>query len=305
MDMRDPGWELYRSLLAVLRQGSLSAAARALGVTQPTIGRHIAELEQALGVALFTRSPRGLLPTDTARELEPHAQAMALAASALIRAASGEAGATRGTVRITASEIMGAEVLPKILASFRERHPAVTIELVLSNRPEDLLRREVDIAVRMRRPTQSALVARHIGRVALGLFAHRSYLQAHGTPRDLDAVREHSLIGFDRDPYAARLLGEHGITLTPDLFTLRADNDLAQLAAIRAGFGIGVCQLGIGRRQPDFVQLVPDGFGFDLEVWVAMHEDLRATRRMRLMFAHLAVELSVYVASSQKSRAPP
>jgi len=103
------------------------------------------------------------------------------------------------------------------------------------------------------------------------------------------------------DPYAARLLGQHGIALTPDLFALRTDNDLAQLAAIRAGFGIGVCQVGIARREPDFVQLVPDGFGFDLEVWVAMHEDLRLTRRIRLMFAHLATELSV--ASSQRSHA--
>jgi LysR substrate binding domain len=155
----------------------------------------------------------------------------------------------------------------------------------------------------MLRPTQSALVARRIGRVALGLFAHRCYLQVRGIPRDLDAVRVHSLIGFDRDPYAARLLGQHGIALTPDLFTLRTDNDLAQLAAIRAGFGIGVCQVGIGRREPDFVQVVPDGFGFELEVWVAMHEDLRATRRMRLMFAHVAAGLSVYVASSQRSHA--
>jgi DNA-binding transcriptional LysR family regulator len=155
----------------------------------------------------------------------------------------------------------------------------------------------------MLRPTQSALVARHIGRVALGLFAHRRYLQLRSIPRDLGAVRTHSLIGFDRDPYAARLLGQHGIALTPDLFALRTDNDLAQLAAIRAGFGIGVCQVGIARREPDFVQLVPDGFGFDLEVWVAMHEDLRLTRRIRLMFAHPATELSVYVASSQRSHA--
>jgi DNA-binding transcriptional LysR family regulator len=302
MTTRDPGWELYRSLLAVLQHGSLSAAARTLGVTQPTIGRHIVELEQALSVALFTRSPRGLIPTASAHALEPHAQAMALAAKALVRAASGEAGAVRGTIRITASEIIGAEVLPKILASFRERYPAVTIELVLSNRPEDLLRREVDIAVRMIRPTQSALVARHIGRVALGLFAQRSYLQTHGEPRDLDAVRRHPLIGFDRDPYGARLLSQHGIALTPDLFTLRTDNDLAQLAALRAGFGIGVCQLGIARREPNFVQVLPDAFGFDLEVWVAMHKDLRATRRMRLMFDHLAAELWVYVASSQRAQ---
>jgi DNA-binding transcriptional LysR family regulator len=303
MASRDPGWELYRSFLAVLQYGSLSEAARTLGVTQPTIGRHIVELEEALSVGLFTRSPRGLIPTEAAHELEPHAQAMALAANALVRAASGEVDAVRGTVRITANEIIGAEVLPKILASFRERHPAVTIELVLSNRREDLLRREVDIAVRMVRPTQSALVARHIGRVALGLFAHRSYLQTHGEPCDLDAVRRHPLIGFDRDPYGARLLSQHEIALTPDLFTLRTDNDLAQLAAIRAGFGIGVCQVGIARREPDFVPVLPDVFGFDLEVWIAMHEDLRATRRMRLMFDHLAAELWVYVASSQRSPA--
>jgi DNA-binding transcriptional LysR family regulator len=302
MTSRDPGWELYRSLLAVLHHGSLSAAARTLGVTQPTIGRHIVELEQALSVALFTRSPRGLIPTEAAHELEPHAQAMALAAKALVRAASGEAGAVRGTVRITASEIIGAEVLPKILTSFREQHPAVTIELVLSNRREDLLRREVDIAVRMVRPTQSALVARHIGRIALGLFAKRCYLRSHGEPGDLDAVWQHPIIGFDRDPYGARLLSPNGIALTPDLFTLRTDNDLAQLAAIRAGFGIGVCQIGIARREPDFVQVLPDAFGFELEVWVAMHEGLRATRRMRLMFDHLAAELRVYVASSRRSQ---
>lgn len=304
MTSGDPGWELYRSLLAVLRHGSLSAAARALGVTQPTIGRHIVELEQALGAALFTRSPRGLIPTEVARELEPHAEAMALAAATLIRTASGEAGAARGTVRITASEIIGAEVLPKILTGFRERHPGLTVELVLSNRPEDLLRREVDIAVRMVRPTQAALVVRHIGRVALGLFAHRRHLQVYGTPHDLDAVRQHPLIGFDRDPYGARLLNREGVAWTRELFALRTDNDLAALAALRAGFGIGVCQLGIARRESDLVQVLAESFGFDLEVWVAMHEDLRATRRMRLMFDHLASELEVYIATSQRSLAP-
>jgi DNA-binding transcriptional LysR family regulator len=302
MALRDPGWELYRSLLAVLQEGSLSAAARALGVTQPTIGRHILELEQALSVALFTRSPRGLVPTEAARELEPHAQAMAAAAEALVRTASGGAAEARGAVRITASEIIGAEVLPGILARFRERHPAVTIELLLSNRPEDLLRREVDLAVRMVRPTQSALIARHIGRVALGFFAHRRYLQTYGAPRDLDSMRQHQLIGFDREPYGARILEQHSVAVTRDLFALRTDNDLAQLAAIRAGFGIGVCQLGIARREPDLIQLLPDGFVFELEVWVAMHEDLRAARRMRLMFDHLAAELQVYVASSQQSQ---
>jgi len=299
MATRTPGWELYRSFLTVLRDGSLSGAARTLGLAQPTIGRHILELEQALGVSLFTRSPRGLVPTEAARQLQPHAETMAAAADALVRAASGEAALARGTVRITASEIIGAEVLPAVLAAFREQYPEVAIELVLSNRPEDLLRREVDIAVRMMRPTQGALVARQIGQVTLGLHAHRRYIEAHGLPQSIDDLRGHAIIGFDRDPYSARRVEQLGLAWNRDQFALRTDNDLAQLAAIRAGFGIGVCQLGIARREPAFVHVVPEGFAFDLEVWVAMHEDLRASRRMRLMFDHLAGALSVYVASSR------
>src|SRR5207249_934650 len=159
--MAAPDWDLYQSFLAVMTTGSLSGAARQLVIAQPTVGRHIEALEQALGgIALFTRSPGGLRPTETALALEPHARAMAVAAEALVRTASGEAEAIRGAVRVTASEVMGAEVLPPILTSFHEANPDVQIELVLSNRAEDLLRRESDIAVRMVRPTQEALLAR-------------------------------------------------------------------------------------------------------------------------------------------------
>jgi len=299
MASRDPGWELYRSFLAVLREGSLSGAARTLDLAQPTVGRHIVELEGALASPLFTRSPRGLVPTAAALELKPHAETMAAAAEALVRAASGEAGEARGTVRITASEIIGAEVLPPILTAFRESYPEVAIELVLTNRTEDLLQREVDIAVRMVRPTQSALVARHIGKVNLGLFAHRRYIERHGAPQSLDDLGRHAGIGFDRLTFSAQMLRRMGLTLAPENFALRTDSDLAQLAALRAGFGVGACQLGIARRDPNLVHLLPDGFSFDLEVWVAMHEDLRASRRMRLMFDHLATALKGYVGSSQ------
>jgi DNA-binding transcriptional LysR family regulator len=300
MAVREPAWELYRSFLAVMREGSLSAAARALGLTQPTLGRHIGELEAALGgSALFTRSPSGLAPTETARELVPHAEAMAAAAEALVRAASGEKSEARGVVRITASEIIGAEVLPPILAEFRAEHPGIAVELVLSNRTDDLLRREADIAVRMVRPTQASLVAKHLGRIALGLHAHRRYLEAHGRPRSLEELVRHALIGFDREMRSRRLLQDVGLTLTRENFAFRADSDLAQLAAIRAGFGIGVCQIGIARREPDLVHLLSDGFGLGLEVWVVMHEDLRTSRRVRLLFDHLAGGLATYVATSQ------
>jgi len=152
--IEDPGWELYRSFLAVLQEGSLSAAARALGVTQPTIGRHIDALEAALGFALFTRSQHGFKPTEAALALGPHAENLALNAAALLRVASahgGDGSAVRGTVRISASEVVGAEVLPPILTALRVAHPQLVIELVLSNRIDDLLLRQADIAIRMLR----------------------------------------------------------------------------------------------------------------------------------------------------------
>src|SRR6201993_4483590 len=194
-----PSWDLYRSYLAVLREGSLSGAARSLGLTQPTIGRHIEALEQALGLALFTRSLHGLAPTEAAEGLRADAEAMEAAAAALRRSASGQGEALSGTVRLTASEVVGAEVLPGIVAAFQEQHPGVTIELALSNRVEDLLRRESDIAVRMVRPTQGALVARRIGEVELGLHAHPRYLKRRGTPASLEQLRDHQLIGFDHE----------------------------------------------------------------------------------------------------------
>lgn len=289
-----PDWSLYRSLLAVMESGSLSAAARRLGATQPTVGRHIAALEDALGAALFTRSPGGLAPTEAALALKPHAEAMAAAAEALIRTASGEAASEGGVIRLTASEIVGAEVLPPLIAAFRERHPDIVIELVLSNRQEDLLRREADIAVRMARPTQAALVARRIGQVRVFFYAHHSYLAAHGTPTRFSDLEQHALIGFDRDAAVLESLRATGVDARRERFAVRTDSDLAQLALLRAGAGISACQPGIAG--PDLVRILSDEFHFDLEVWVAMHEDLRATRRMRLMFDFLAEGLSAYVA---------
>jgi DNA-binding transcriptional LysR family regulator len=292
-------WETFRSFLAVMTEGSLSAAARQLALTQPTIGRHIDQLESALALSLFTRSQTGLIPTQAARELLPHAQAMASAADALVRASSGAEAEERGTVRLTASVMIGGEVLPAMLAAFHETHPGIAIELVLSDQTQDLLRRDADIAVRMVRPKQEALVAKKIGRIALGLFAHRRYLERHGKPASLADIAEHALIGYDRETAFVRTLRGAGLTLTREMFALRCDADLAQLAALRAGFGLGVCQLGIARRDPDLVQVLTRDFKFELDMWLVMHKDLRNTRRTRALFDHLSAELSRYVAASK------
>lgn len=293
-------WELMRSFLAVLVEGSLSGAARTLGQTQPTLGRHIAELEASLGASLFVRSPRGLLPTEAALELQPHAEAMAAAADALVRTASGSRDAVRGAVRVTASEMIGAHVLPPVLTAFRALHPEVVVELVLSNRTEDLLRREADIAIRMVKPTQGALVAKALGDIALGLHAHPSYLAGREHPQTLDDLRRHSIIGYDQETPAIRALLRQGLKFGRDSFSLRTDSDLAQYAAIGAGYGIGVCQFGLARRD-GLVPILPEAFGFDLPVWTVMHEDLRGVRRTRLLFDHLAEGLAAYLKTSGRT----
>ena len=291
----EPSWDWYRSFLGVLDTGSLSGAARALGLTQPTLGRHIDALERALALTLFTRSPSGFIPTDAAIALQPYAQTLASTSTALLRAASGQGEGVRGTVRISASQVIGVEVLPPILAALRSAHPELVIELALSNRVEDLLRREADIAVRMVRPNQDALIARHIGELELGMHARRDYLDRHGTPESWDDLRRHSVIGFDTETAYIRSAREHLGAFSRESFALRTDSDVAQLAAIRAGFGIGICQVRIAERDESLVRILPDAFNLTMGTWIAMHEDLRDNPRCRVAFAALVDGLQRYV----------
>ena len=295
MNTADPDWNLYRSFLAVLREGSLSGAARALGLTQPTMARHIEALERAVGFELFLRSQRGLAATEGALELKPYAESLAATTAAMMRTASGQGHAIKGTVRVSASEIVGAEVLPPILATLRERHPDLEIELVLSNAVENLLRRDADIAVRMVEPAQEALVIRRLGSITLGLHAHRRYLERAGVPRSLKDLHGYSMIGFDRETPAIRSMLQRVPGFERVRFALRTDSDIALLQAIRAGFGIGICQVALARRDPDLKRVLATAFELKLGVWLAMHENLRSTPRCRAVFDGLAAGLKTHV----------
>lgn len=303
--MNDPDWNLYRTFLGVLDAGSLSGAARALGLTQPTVGRHVDELEQALGHVLFTRSQQGLMPTELALALRPYAQSLAATAAALRRQASGALNEVDGTVRISSSDVIGVEVLPPILARLQAAHPRLGVELSLSDAVEDLLRREADIAVRMTEPKQEALVIRHVGEIELGLHAHAGYLARHGTPGSIAALSAHSIIGYDRSTAFIRAMIGEIRKRAPDFpdadqscWSFRADSNLAQLAAIRAGVGIGFCQTRLAVRDPHLVRLFPD-FRLTLPTFVAMHEDLKTTPRYRRTFDALVTGLRDYIVERQ------
>jgi DNA-binding transcriptional LysR family regulator len=282
-----------------MRTGSLSGASRDLRVAQPTVRRQIERLEEVLGVVLFTRSPTGLTPTEAATATLPYAESMAGAADALVRSVSAPSDAEQGTVRVTCSEVVGVEVLPSMLADLRRAHPRLQIELSLSDANEDLLRREADVAVRMAQPTQNALVAKRIGTVKLGIFASEAYLADRGVPRSItDLSRGHALVGKDRDTRFLASLAAAGLALKRKDFSFRTDGDVALLAAMRAGVGIGICQVPLAVGPPRLRRLLPK-LAFDLPIWVVTHEDLRSSRRVSLVFEHLVASFTAYARSGQ------
>lgn len=293
--MSEEDWESQRIFRAVLREGSLSGGARALGLAQPTVRRRIEVLEAGLGVALFTRHPNGLTPTEAGLSLAEHADAMAMAADAFRRAASAGASATSGIVRVSASEIIALEVLPPIIAQLRADYPGLIVIVSASNRTEDLLHREADIAVRMVRPVQNGLVARRLGAMMLGLFARPDYLDRVGRPQQMEDLPELGLIGPEQDNVVLRGVRAQGVAIVPGDFSLRTDSDVVQLALIRAGAGIGVCQIALSKHPVELERVLPDAFAHPLDTWLAMHEDLRGTARVRVVFDALADGLMRYV----------
>ncbi len=294
-------WALCRSFLAIVRGGSLSAAARRLGVAHPTVRRHLDALESALGAPLFVRSPSGLVPTELAEDLKATAEAMEVGAEAFVRTASAEREAVAGTVRITAMELWGAEVLPPILAALQTMHPRLTFELTLTRQTEDLLRREADIAVRMAKPAQDDLIARRIGPVSAGLYAHETWLARHGVPASLRQLADRGqLVGFDRNPAVLRALTRMGVAADRGSFAFRSDNDLAQLAAIRAGMGVGICHAPIAARDARLVRVLP-AIDTRLDLWLAASTTVRAAARVRATFDALARDLGRILAETPPS----
>ena len=294
--MEKTSWDHYRTLLAVLDTGTLSGAARRLGLTQPTVGRHIEALEAEAGQQLFTRSQRGLEPTDTARAMRHLAEAMAASADAIRRTASESRSAVAGAVRISASDVIAIEVLPEILAPLMEAHPALDIEVSVSDAVEDLLARKADIALRMVEPKQEALLVRHIGTIPIGCFARKEVIERHGAPGTLEEVEKLPTIGFDHElVYIREALDAFGDLKMP-AFDFRSDSNLAQLAAIRAGCGFGFCQAPIGRRDPRLEEVLAGQVPLSLPLWVVMHEDLRHSPRCRAVFDALVKGLKAYIA---------
>jgi len=294
MSSKPISWDDQRAFLAVLEEGSYSAAARRLSLTQPTVRARIESLEASLGTTLFTRSVHGLTPTEQARSLGASAKAMAHASDAFIRNATAGMDEAAGVVRVSVSEFVGIEVIPPMLARLGERYPAIAIELELSNAGADLLEQQVDIAVRMFPPRQAALVAKKVATIRVGFYAHTDYLARRGTPKSIADLARHCLIGPDRNR-ADLALAE---TILPGLdkraFVLRTDSHPAALEAARAGVGIAVVQRPIGDADACLRPVLPDIDIAALDTWIVTHENLRHLTRVRAVFDHLADEFAAF-----------
>lgn len=287
---RSLNWSMLKDFLAVAEAGSLSAAARRLGVSQPTLTRRMAALEESLHAEIFRRSPRGLELTEAGEAMLGPARQMQQGAQAVELAVSGRDQTPAGLVRITATEGLAVEWLTPTLAPFREAHPGIDLELIVRNTALNVLRREADIAIRLGRPRQAELVARRVGDLVLGLYASRAYLEECGTPREDDDLDGHRGVAFDEgDVYTGaggfleRVLGRAHVVY-------RANTLAAQLAAIRAGFGIGGQSCFIAERDPNLVRVLPER-EVRFEIWLVTHPGLRRSARIRTVYDFLAGKL--------------
>ena len=290
-------WALVRSFIAVMDAGSVSAAARATQGHQPTISRHLSELEAQLGVALFERTGRGVRPTAAGLEVLPAARQMQAAAEALARSVTRGREATRGTVRITASQVVATWLLPPLVAEFQRAEPEIAIEIVASNAVQNLLRREADIAIRMVRPDQGSLIARKVGEVAIGAYAHADYLAAMGTPRTPGDLLRHRLVGYDRDETILRGFARMGVALTPAHFVVRTDDQVANGQLVVAGAGIGFAADYWAALWPGLQRVLPELPIPALPCWLTVHRELRGNGVVKRVYDFLAEAIPARVAA--------
>lgn len=286
MDWRaaDFDWNRARAFLAVAEAGSLSAAARAMGMTQPTVGRQIAALERELGVALFERGPRGLALTPGGADLVEPVRGMFESATQLALTASGRSQTVEGTVCVSASETVAAFELPALLAPLAGIAPRLEIEIVASNAISDLRRREADIAVRNVRPTQRELVARKVKEIPAWLYATPDLIERLGAPAAPVDLANAPFVGFQSSDRLMDGLNVRGFSLTPANFRRRSESELVRWEMVKQGLGIGVFTEDIGDREPLVRRVLPNMEPIMVPVWLTAHREVRTSRRVRLVY---------------------
>jgi len=285
-------WNQTRAFLITAQQGSFSAAARTMGLTQPTLGRQIAALEESLQVVLFEKSGRGLVLTPTGQELLEHAERMGEAALDFTLAATGSSESMKGSVCVSATELTAGCVLPNLTQRFKQQHPDILIEILASNDSSDLRKREADIAIRSYRPTQPDLIGKKLGLQRWVLYASTDFVSKHGTLDDKKALESAGIIGFDPTDSILDHFKAQDIHLVSDNIVVVAQNMLVGLELIKNGSGVGVLPVEIGDRQAGLCRVAKDLVQFEVDNWLVTHSELRTNKRIRKVFDFIDAEIT-------------
>ncbi len=277
-------WNQVRAFLATAEEGSLSAAARALGFTQPTLSRQVAELEQDLGVVLFERGHRTMQLTESGQALLQHVRAMGEAAAQISLVATGQAEQVEGQVSLTMTDGFAMQHLPAIAERIRQKAPGIELEIIPANESLDLLRREADIAIRHARPEHGDLIAKRIGGTTAHFYAAKRYLDRLGRPSSTDELLNHNFIGFESATRLLPLFEGFGIPVTRDHFKLYSSSGTAILALIEHGLGIGVMTKDIADTRPSLEIVLPSLPPLEVPTWLVTHRELHTSQRIRIVF---------------------
>jgi len=283
-------WNLARAFLVTAEEGSLSAAARELGLTQPTLSRQVAGLEEALGVALFERVGRGLELTPSGAELLEQVRAMGDAAGNLTLTAAGQSNTIEGNICISASDLVAALAMPVLIQKLRRLHPDITVELIASDTMSNLKRREADIAIRAMDPTDPDLIARKIGDVTGHLYASEQYLEQTGVPQSAEGLTDADFI-CDKSEMFINIMAGCGVKLTQKNFPVSTESVITQWELVKRGLGIALLPDPLAEKELLLHKVLPDLQPFKGSLWLVVHKELRTSRRVRVVFDFLVDEL--------------
>ena len=300
--MNDLDWSELRSFYLVGKHGSLSKAARAERVSQPTLSRHISRLEEQVGYRLFDRSKAGVTLTQRGAELYEHASAMAALAAKMKTSQSDNTNRLSGTVRLTASKIVATYLLPQILVNFKLLEPGIDVEMVASDETENLHYREADIAIRMFRPNQPDVIIRKVTELQLGIYAAKQYVKRNGFPTTASELLDHDVVGYDRSTLIIEGFKQMGLDVSRDFFKFRSDDQVVCWQMVVSGFGIGFNQRVIGDREP-LVQRIEMPFELPaIPAWLTAHAALKTDPKIRRVYDYLGDALNKLI--SVNSRVP-
>lgn len=288
-------WNQLRAFLETAETGSLSAAARKLGLTQPTLSRQVAAIEQRLGVTLFERAGKSMVLTATGLDLLEHVRKMGSAADALGMAATGRSQTVEGIVSVSASDMVATYLLPRLVRQIRQEVPGIAIEVIATNAISDLQRREADIAIRHVNPDRPELIARLIRQASASFYASQDWVETHGHPRNAQDAASLPFVGSDRAGRYLAYLHEHGLPLSEANFSCYADHSVAHWGLVCQGLGIGAMMDEIARETPGVVRVLDDVPAVQFPIWLVTHTELHTSRKIRVVFDFLAEGLAQVV----------